>query len=86
MGIGAVEKDMLLILDVIGITQVTGGGITCRCLKTKRCYNFKQPGSVNFMKESVCVSTIGMDLDLHAVTFSQTVWLIGLRLVLASQH
>ena len=38
VGIGAVEKDMLLILDVIGITQVTGGGITCRCLKTKRCY------------------------------------------------
>jgi hypothetical protein len=37
MGIGAVEKSMLLILDIISITQVTGGGITlipCRCLKT----------------------------------------------------
>jgi len=26
MGIGAVEKNMLLILDIISITQVTGGG------------------------------------------------------------
>jgi hypothetical protein len=38
VGIGAVENDMLLILDIISITpQVTGGGITlipCRCLKT----------------------------------------------------
>ena len=37
VGIGAVEKNMLLILDIISITQVTGGGITlvpCRCLKT----------------------------------------------------
>jgi hypothetical protein len=33
---GAVEKDMLLILDIISITQVIGGGIVlfpCRCLK-----------------------------------------------------
>jgi hypothetical protein len=37
LGIGAVEKNMLLILGVISIMQVTGGGITmisCRCLKT----------------------------------------------------
>jgi len=37
MGIGAVEKNMLLILHIISITQVTGGGVTltpCRCLKT----------------------------------------------------
>jgi len=37
MWIDAVEKDMLLILHIISITQVTGGGITltpCRCLKT----------------------------------------------------
>ena len=39
MGIGAVEKNMLLNLDIISITQVTGGGhgitlIPCRCLKT----------------------------------------------------
>jgi hypothetical protein len=37
VGIGAVVKKMLLILDIISITQVTGGGITlipCRCLKT----------------------------------------------------
>ena len=36
--IDAVEKDMLLILDIISFTQVTGGGITLipsRCLKTK---------------------------------------------------
>ena len=36
MGIGAVEKDMLLILDIISITQVTGEKVTlipCRCLK-----------------------------------------------------
>jgi len=34
MGVYAVEKDMLLILDII--TQVTGGGVTlvpCRCLR-----------------------------------------------------
>ena len=38
VGIDAVEKDMLLILDIISFTQVTGGGITLipsRCLKTK---------------------------------------------------
>jgi len=37
VGIGAVEKNMLLILHIISTTQVTGGGITlksCRCLKT----------------------------------------------------
>jgi hypothetical protein len=37
VGIGAVEKNMLLILDVISITQVTGEGISlipCRCLTT----------------------------------------------------
>jgi len=37
VGIDAVEKDMLLTLDIISITQVTGGGVTlipCRCLKT----------------------------------------------------
>ena len=37
VGIGAVEKNMLLILDVISITHVTGEGISlipCRCLKT----------------------------------------------------
>jgi len=37
VGIGAVEKDMLLILDIISITQVACGEITlipCRCLKT----------------------------------------------------
>jgi hypothetical protein len=36
VGIDAVEKDMLLILDIISITQVTVGGITlvlCHCLK-----------------------------------------------------
>ena len=37
VGIGAVEKDILLILDIINFTHVTGGGITlipCRSLKT----------------------------------------------------
>jgi hypothetical protein len=38
VGIGAVEKKMLLlILDIVSIAQITGGGITlipCRCLKT----------------------------------------------------
>ena len=28
MGIGTVEQNILLILDIISITQVTGGGIT----------------------------------------------------------
>jgi hypothetical protein len=28
VGIGTVEENMLLILDIISITQVTGGGIT----------------------------------------------------------
>ena len=31
------EKNMLIILDIINITQVTGGGVTlipCRCFKT----------------------------------------------------
>jgi len=38
VGIGvAVEKNMLLILHIVSITQVTGGGITltpCHCLQT----------------------------------------------------
>jgi len=36
VGFDALEKDMLLILDIINITQITGGGVTlipCRCLK-----------------------------------------------------
>jgi hypothetical protein len=36
VGIDAVEKDMLLILDITSITQVTSGGVTlipCCCLK-----------------------------------------------------
>jgi hypothetical protein len=33
VGIDAVEKYMLLILDIT-ITQVTRGGVPCRCLKT----------------------------------------------------
>jgi hypothetical protein len=40
VGTGTVEKNMLLILDINSITQVTGGGITltpCRCLKTEGC-------------------------------------------------
>jgi len=28
VGIGTVEQNILLILDIISITQVTGGGIT----------------------------------------------------------
>jgi len=39
VGIGAVETIIIimLILNIISITQVTGGGVTlipCRCLKT----------------------------------------------------
>jgi hypothetical protein len=37
VGIDAMDKNMLLILDIISITQVTGEGVTlipCRCLKT----------------------------------------------------
>ena len=38
MGIGAVEKNVLLILDIVSTTQVVGGIITLsprRCLKTQ---------------------------------------------------
>ena len=38
MRIGAVEKNILFIQDIISIIQVTGGRITlipCRCLKTE---------------------------------------------------
>jgi len=50
VGIGAVEKNMLLILDIISITQVTGGGIPlipCCCLKTL---------SVNMKSETSCTT------------------------------
>ena len=36
VGIDAVENDMLLILDIISITQVTGGGVA---LTPRRCLN-----------------------------------------------
>ena len=36
VGIGAVEKNMLLILDIISITQVTDGGITLIPCRSKR--------------------------------------------------
>ena len=50
VGIGAVVKNMLLILSIISITQVTGGGITlipCRCLKMQ---------GVNTKSETSCTA------------------------------
>ena len=51
MGFDAVlEKNMLLILDVISITQITGGTVTlipCRCFKTQ---------GVNTKSEASCTA------------------------------
>ena len=66
MGIGTVEKNMLLILDISSITQVTGGGITlipCRCLKMEGVNTrFETSCTVNEITRQVEEHVFGKDV------------------------
>jgi len=66
VGIGTVEKNMLLILDISSITQVTGGGITlipCRCLKMEGVNTrFETSCTVNEITRQVEEHVFGKDV------------------------
>jgi hypothetical protein len=61
-----VEKNMLLILDISSITQVTGGGITlipCRCLKMEGVNTrFETSCTVNEITRQVEEHVFGKDV------------------------
>ena len=68
MGIDAVEKDMLLILDIISNTQVTGGVVTLIPCSTWQVTVSKRGVRTNTKSETSCTANdIAKQVEKHVL-------------------